>query len=131
MSTCDWLQAMRGGFTPRLPCRRIQAHSVWQLLVRLAILLCDFTSTLQINHDADHWKRLMNRFLAVGLLTGITALGAQVSVPPVVFNKDVLPVLQRGCQVCHRPGGAGPMSFLTYESTRPWAKAIKQKVVRR
>jgi len=73
----------------------------------------------------------MNRFLAVGLLTGITALGAQVSVPPVVFNKDVLPVLQRGCQVCHRPGGAGPMSFLTYESTRPWAKAIKEKVVRR
>jgi len=47
----------------------------------------------------------------------------------VVFNKDVLPVLQRNCQTCHRPGEVAPMSFLTYESTRPWAKAIKQAVL--
>ena len=49
----------------------------------------------------------------------------------VSFNKDVLPILQRDCQTCHRPGEAGPMSFLTYESTRPYAKAIKQAVVTR
>jgi len=47
------------------------------------------------------------------------------------FNKDVLPILQRNCQVCHRPGEAAPMSFVTYESTRPWAKAIKQAVTTR
>ena len=47
------------------------------------------------------------------------------------FYKDVLPVLQKNCQACHRPGEAAPMSFLTYESTRPWAKAIKQAVVTR
>ena len=45
------------------------------------------------------------------------------------FNKDVLPVLQKNCQTCHRPGQAAPMSFLTYESTRPWAKAMKQAVL--
>jgi hypothetical protein len=49
------------------------------------------------------------------------------SVP--TFNKDVLPILQRNCQVCHRPDEIGPMSFLTYESTRPWAKAMKAAVV--
>jgi hypothetical protein len=47
----------------------------------------------------------------------------------VVFNKDVLPILQRNCQTCHRPGEVAPMSFLTYESTRPWAKAIKEAVL--
>jgi hypothetical protein len=73
----------------------------------------------------------MNRFLVAVLLTISMCLGAQVSAAPVTFNKDVLPILQKDCQVCHRPGGAGPMSFLTYESTRPWAKAIKEKVVGR
>jgi hypothetical protein len=47
----------------------------------------------------------------------------------VVFNKDVLPILQKNCQTCHRPGEVAPMSFLTYESTRPWARAIKEAVL--
>lgn len=44
------------------------------------------------------------------------------------YYKDVVPVLQRNCQSCHRPGEAAPMSFLDYGSTRPWAKAIKSAV---
>jgi len=47
----------------------------------------------------------------------------------VTFNKDILPILQRNCQTCHRPGQVAPMSFLTYQSTRPWAKAMKAAVV--
>jgi hypothetical protein len=50
---------------------------------------------------------------------------------PVTFHKDVLPILQRNCQSCHRPGQIAPMSFLSYQSTRPWAKAIKAAVVTR
>jgi hypothetical protein len=87
----------------------------------------------------------MARFFISLLLLTATTMAEQVSAPralngpsPVVasldgmsFNKDVLPILQRNCQVCHRPGEAAPMSFLTYESTRPWAKAIKQAVVTR
>lgn len=46
----------------------------------------------------------------------------------VTFHKDVLPVLQRNCQACHRPGEVAPMAFLTYEQTRPWARAIKNAV---
>lgn len=47
----------------------------------------------------------------------------------VTYYKDALPVIEKNCQGCHRPGEPGPMSFMTYESTRPWAKAIKQAVV--
>jgi len=50
---------------------------------------------------------------------------------PVTFNKDVLPILQKNCQSCHRPGEIAPMSLLTYKDTRPWAKAIKAAVVSR
>jgi hypothetical protein len=56
----------------------------------------------------------------------LSAATAAAAVP--TFHKDVLPVLQRQCQSCHRPGEAAPMAFLTYEQTRPWAKAIKQAV---
>ena len=41
------------------------------------------------------------------------------------FYKDVLPILQKNCQACHRPGEIAPMALLTYEQTRPWARAIK------
>ena len=66
------------------------------------------------------------RVLTLGLACGALLAAAPNSQP--TFYKDVLPVLQKNCQNCHRPGEAGPMSFLTYESTRPWAKAIKTAV---
>jgi len=44
------------------------------------------------------------------------------------FYKDVLPVLQNRCQLCHREGEVAPMPFVTYEQTRPWAAAIKSQV---
>src|SRR6202167_6023207 len=67
------------------------------------------------------------RTLSIGLAMGMTAMAASNS--PVKFNKDVLPVLQKNCQGCHRPGELAPMSFLTYGDTRPWAKAMKQAVL--
>jgi hypothetical protein len=59
------------------------------------------------------------------------SLGAQqapASQGQVTFAKDVAPILQRSCQNCHRPGSVAPMSLLTYEEARPWARAIKQRV---
>ena len=49
----------------------------------------------------------------------------------LTYYKDVAPVLQNRCQECHRPGEIGPMSFMTYDQVRPWAKAIKTAVVTR
>ncbi len=43
----------------------------------------------------------------------------------VTFTKDIAPILQRSCQGCHRPDSVAPMSLLTYEDTRPWAKSMK------
>jgi len=55
------------------------------------------------------------------------AAGQAVSTAQVTFSKDIVPVLQRSCQNCHRPSGMAPMSLLTYAEVRPWARAIKRK----
>jgi hypothetical protein len=70
------------------------------------------------------------RILCTAVLAVAAGFAAE-SDPIPTFNKDVLPILERNCQGCHRPGEIGPMSFLTYESTRPWAKAIKAAVATR
>src|SRR5277367_937849 len=62
------------------------------------------------------------------LTLACAAIAAAATSPEPTFYKDALPVLQKNCQNCHRPGEAGPMSFLSYETTRPWAKAIKTAV---
>jgi hypothetical protein len=50
---------------------------------------------------------------------------------PPTFYKDVLPVLERNCQSCHRAGDAAPMALVTYQDARPWAKAMRQAVLTR
>src|SRR5215471_14770681 len=50
---------------------------------------------------------------------------------PVTFSKDVAPIFQRNCQVCHRPGTVAPMSLVTYDEARPWARSIRQRVAQR
>ncbi len=49
----------------------------------------------------------------------------------VTFTKDVAPIIQKNCTVCHRPGEVAPMSFTNYKEVRPWAKSIREKVVTR
>jgi hypothetical protein len=49
----------------------------------------------------------------------------------VTFTKDVLPIVQKNCQSCHRPGEVAPFSLLSYESARPFARSIRSKVVQR
>src|SRR5687768_5657437 len=79
--------------------------------------------------------RIINRSemdgMRVALLIVATATfalaGAKVP-DQVTFNRDVLPLLQKNCQTCHRPGEAAPMAFLSYKDTRPWAKAIREAV---
>lgn len=47
------------------------------------------------------------------------------------FSKDVAPILQRSCESCHRKGGGAPMSLMTYEEVRPWARSIKLRTAQR
>ncbi len=73
----------------------------------------------------------MNRTAILLTIASAAFAAPKASPPAVTFYKDVLPVLQRNCQNCHRPGEAAPMAFLDYEGTRPWAKAIKEAAVTR
>src|ERR1043166_944388 len=43
----------------------------------------------------------------------------------VRYYRDVLPILQKNCQSCHRPGEVGPFSLMTYKQAVNWAGDIK------
>ena len=74
--------------------------------------------------------------LSVAVLVAMACTGATAASNggSLTFTKDVLPILQENCQICHRPGGSNlggmvaPMAFTTYQETRPWAKAIAKAV---
>jgi len=68
------------------------------------------------------------RLLSTALVAVLLSAGQAAAADAPTFYKDVLPVLQANCQICHRPGEVAPMSLLTYEQARPWAKAIKTAV---
>jgi hypothetical protein len=74
-------------------------------------------------------KSGMIQILRLVLASTVAAWGADSK--PVTFSKDVAPILQRACQNCHRPGSIAPMSLLTYNEARPWARSIKTKVALR
>jgi len=60
-----------------------------------------------------------------------TAAGS-AGVPAVpTFTRDVAPILYTSCGGCHRPGEIAPMSLVSYEDARPWAKSIRAKVASR
>jgi len=74
----------------------------------------------------------MKRFIAgmaavLGVAMIATALPARAQTDDVTFTKDIAPILQRSCQSCHRPDSVAPMSLLTYEEVRPYARAIRQR----
>jgi len=67
------------------------------------------------------------RVFILSLALSVAALAAAPSTA-VTFHKDVEPIMQKNCQSCHRPGEVAPMSFLTYNDVRPWAKHIKEAI---
>ena len=84
----------------------------------------------------------MHHILAVSLaltlglfLVNLSAAGQSPSstqqASTVTFAKHVAPILQNRCQACHRRDTFAPMSLVTYEEVRPWARSIKAKVVAR
>ena len=70
--------------------------------------------------------------IAMAVATSVSSTQVSAAVPATpTFNKDVLPLLQKNCQECHRPGAIAPMSFVTFNETRPYARAIAKAVVGR
>ncbi len=74
----------------------------------------------------------MRRASLVVFLAVVAAMRSPVSAAPeVTFTRDVAPILHARCVTCHRAGEVAPMALLTYQDARPWARAIKDKVVAR
>src|SRR5258708_220940 len=85
-------------------------------------------SKLQMRH------RVALGGLAIGMVFSTsgtwtaTAADGQAAAQSVTFAKDVAPILQAKCQECHRVGSMAPMSLVSYEDVRPWAKSIRDRV---
>src|ERR1041385_3065213 len=75
------------------------------------------------------WRLTVGAAFSLAMVGGAVSpsgLVAQSAAPAdVTFTKDIAPILQRSCQNCHRPDGVAPMSLVTYEDVRPWARSIK------
>ncbi len=70
--------------------------------------------------------------LAVAAMSAIGyAADPTPTAAPTTFTKDVAPILQNKCQQCHQPNSIAPMSLISYEDARPWARSIKQRVITR
>jgi hypothetical protein len=74
----------------------------------------------------------VNKLSSLFLLSAFAfAADSTKPVADATFSKDIAPILERSCQNCHRAGSIAPMALLTYKDARPWARSIKEKVVRR
>jgi hypothetical protein len=72
--------------------------------------------------------RTMTTALTATIATLTMANYATAASPKPTFNKDVAPIFHAKCTECHRPGEIAPMSLITYEEARPWAKSIAKNV---
>src|SRR5262245_52318819 len=78
------------------------------------------------------------RHLACGVSGASAAVFAMLTVMPLLaqsartatptFTKDIAPVFQEKCEMCHRKEGTGPMSLVSYSEVRPWVRSITRKV---
>src|ERR1700682_2146296 len=77
----------------------------------------------------SRWAMTLTAVAAL-LMTPLAALAADTP-KDVTFTRDVAPIFQKSCQTCHHAGAAAPMSLLTYQGVRPWARSIKARVTAR
>jgi hypothetical protein len=70
------------------------------------------------------------RTAVLGTVFVLSAVALYATRPEApTFHRDVVTILEQRCQECHRPGQVAPMPFLTYQQTRPWARAIREAVL--
>ena len=65
-------------------------------------------------------------FAGTAALVPGTVVAADEGVP--TFTKDVAPIFQAKCEACHRASSIAPMSLVTYQESRPWARSIRERV---
>jgi len=75
----------------------------------------------------------LGRSVTLGVMTAaVVAMASAASAADtpktVTFTKDIAPIFQQKCESCHRADGMAPMSLVSYEEARPWAKAIAARI---
>jgi mono/diheme cytochrome c family protein len=80
--------------------------------------------------------RVVGLFGPLLAASAVASVGAIAQTPAtstgdVTFTRDIAPILQRSCQECHHADGVAPMSLVTYEEVRPWARAMKARTALR
>ena len=78
-----------------------------------------------------HVDEIVNREPVIAGALLFFLIGSLAAQPRATFYKDVLPILEQHCQLCHRPGEIAPFPLVTYRQTRPWAQAIATVVEKR
>jgi mono/diheme cytochrome c family protein len=81
-------------------------------------------SGTSVNHPV--WVGLAATAVAAAMLG--TLRGEVTLEQTPTFAKDVAPILQANCQVCHQPNSIAPMSLLTYEDAKTFGPLIKLRV---
>jgi hypothetical protein len=66
--------------------------------------------------------------LGAVVAVGVSIRAADTPPKQVTFSKDIAPIFQAKCQECHQPNSIAPMSLITYQEARPWARSIKERV---
>src|SRR5580693_4346188 len=118
--------------------RKRVLHSVRRTVrQQLAVLWWLWRSALTPGACVVSYKKgskAMNRSSSIGVLcaslscASVIWAGGATSGHPPTFTKDVAPILYKNCATCHRAGEIAPMSLLTYQEARPWAKAIRENI---
>ena len=82
--------------------------------------------------ETPRWALLV---VLASVVAGAAASAQDARVPPArnapTFSHDVAPIFYSRCVNCHRAGEIAPMSLITFQDARPWARAIREKVIAR
>ena len=73
------------------------------------------------------WKPIGSLVIAAAVIGWPSIASAQTAATPT-FTKDVARIFQEKCEACHRTDSIAPMSLVTYEEARPWARSIRDRV---
>ena len=71
---------------------------------------------------------MIGRLFTFGAVLAVAAPVLAADTPTPTFAKDIAPIFQAKCQECHQPNSIAPMSLITFQEARPWARSIKQRV---
>jgi hypothetical protein len=76
-------------------------------------------------------QTVVRSVLVLSFLMGLPVAAVMAEPTAPTFTKDVSRIFQKKCEACHRPNSIAPMSLVTWEEARPWARAIRMRVAAR